>query len=192
MKNRRKGFTLIEVMIAAAISTILLFGVFAILQVSNKQLETIHAKMTIQENLREALFKMAQEIRQTTVSSQPLNFGVGNSLSGSEINFAVPVPAPDESTLVDQNYLPSWAADINYSLSGDTHQILRTSTDRGTGVATQAVLANNIEELTFSRPNINSRLITITASAMQELADGRLIPGEAIHLTTQAEARNNT
>ncbi len=190
MKNTQEGFTLVEVMIVTALSAVVLFGIFGILQVSNKQLETIHAKMSLGESLREVLFKMAQEIRQTTASGQPLDFGTGNSLSGTTINFAVPVPYPDESTLVDQNYLPSWAADINYSLDENTHQILRTSTDRDTNVATQAVLANNITELAFSRPNISSGLITITASAQQELADGRLIPEEPIQLTTQAEARN--
>jgi prepilin-type N-terminal cleavage/methylation domain-containing protein len=191
MKNMRKGFTLVEVMIVAAIATVILFGVFGILKVSNEQLETIHAKMSLQENLREALFKMAQEIRQTSATlPKPLDFGGGNSLSGTEINFSVPEPSPDESTLVDQNYLPAWASDIKYSLDENTHQILRTATDRGTYVATQAVLANEIKALAFSRPDIKSGLITITAFAQRELANGRRIPEEPIQLTVQTEARN--
>lgn len=185
-----KGFSLIEVAIAAATSTIIFFGVFGILQVSNEQLETIHAKMTLQESLREAIFKMAQEIRQTSVSSQPLNFGAGNSLQGNQINFSIPVPSPDETTLVDQNYLPLWAANINYSLDETTHQILRTATDRETLAQTQAVLANDITALTFSRSSILSRLITITVSAQRVLANGRRIPEEPIQLATQVEARN--
>src|SRR5512140_2527531 len=101
MKKMREGFTLIEIMIVVAISTVILFGVFGILKVSNEQLETIHGKMSLEESPREALFKMAQEIRQTAYH-KILNFGTGNSLNGNTINFRVPVPSPDETTLVDQ------------------------------------------------------------------------------------------
>ncbi|MFH1799693.1 MAG: prepilin-type N-terminal cleavage/methylation domain-containing protein [Candidatus Omnitrophota bacterium] len=191
MQKSQKGFTLIEVVIVTAISTIIIAGVFGILKASNEQLQTIHAKMSLQESLREALFKMAQEIRQTA-HHKILNFGAGNSLSGNTINFSVPVPAPDESTLVDQNYLPLWASDINYSLNENTHQIIRTSTDTTTLATKEAVLANEITALAFSRSSILSGLITITASAQRELANGKLIPEQPIQLTMQAEARNST
>lgn len=187
IENMQKGFTLVEVMISVAISTIIIIGVFTILQVSNKQLEVIHAKMSLQEGPREALFKMAQEIRQTS-HNEIIDFGNGNALSGNTINFRVPVPDPDESTLVDGGYQPLWAADINYSLDSDTHQIIRTSQEAG--VTKQAILANNVTALAFSRPSVNSGLVTIQISAQLILPDGRLIPDEPILLTTQAEARN--
>ena len=75
MRDAQKGFTLVEVMIVTAISTVILFGVFGILKVSNEQLGTIHAKMSLEENSREALFKMAQEIRQTSNNKITDNFG---------------------------------------------------------------------------------------------------------------------
>jgi len=189
MEKTLAGFTLVEVMITAAISTIIIFGIFGILKVSNDQLDTIHTKMSVEAGPREALFKMAQEIRQTAYH-KILNFGTGNSLNGNTINFRVPVPSPDESTLVDQNYLPLWAYDINYSLDENTHQIIRTATDSGTLVAKQAVLANEVTALTFSRPNTTSGIVTITVSAQRQLADGRLIPEQPIEMTMQAEARN--
>jgi prepilin-type N-terminal cleavage/methylation domain-containing protein len=189
MKNARNGFTLLEMMLVVAISTIIVFGAFTILQVSNKQLQIIHAKMTLEEGLREALFKMAQEIRQTAYH-KIVDFGNGNSLSGNTINFRVPVPSPDESTLVDQNYLPLWAFDINYSLDGNTHQILRTSTDPATNTAQQAVLANNVTSLTFSRPSTISGLVTITAETQQTLSDGTLVPEEPLEVIVRAETRN--
>jgi prepilin-type N-terminal cleavage/methylation domain-containing protein len=187
MKKTAEGFTLIEVMIVAAISTVILFGVFSILKVSNEQLETIHGKMSLEESSREALFKMAQEIRQTS-HSQITNFGTGQSLSGNTINFRVPVPDPDELTLKDGSYAPVYAADINYSLDAETHQIIRTSQEAG--VTKQAVLANNVTSLAFSRSSAISALVTITASVQQQLADGRLIPEQPISMTMQAEARN--
>ena len=187
MRIVKCGFTLVEIIIATAISTIILFGTFAILQASSNQLNTIHAKMTLQEGPREALFKMAQEIRQTA-HYEITDFGSGNILSGNEINFRVPVPDPDESTLVDSSYAPLWAADISYSLDTSTNQILRTSTEDG--VVKQAVLANNVTALIFSRPTAISGLVTIQISAQLILPDGRAIPDSPIVLTTQAEARN--
>ncbi|MFH0984985.1 MAG: prepilin-type N-terminal cleavage/methylation domain-containing protein [Candidatus Omnitrophota bacterium] len=189
MKHTRNGFTLIEMMIVVAISSIIVFGAFTLLKVSNEQLQIIHSKMTLEGNLREALFKMAQEIRQTAYH-KIVDFGTGNSLSGTTINFRVPVPAPDESTLVDQNYSPLWAFDINYSLDADTHQILRTSVDPATNTTQQAVLANNVTALTFSRPSTSSGLVTITASTQEELANGRLIPETPLLISVQAETRN--
>jgi prepilin-type N-terminal cleavage/methylation domain-containing protein len=189
VKKTERGFTLLEMMMVVAISVIIVCGTFAILQTSNDQLDIIHTKMSLEESTREALFKMAQEIRQTAYH-KIVNFGTGNSLSGTTINFRVPVPAPDESTLVDQNYSPLWSYDINYSLDTDTHQILRNATDGATNETKQAILANNITSLTFSRPSTSSGLVTITAQTQQEYSDGRLVPEEPLQVTTQAEARN--
>lgn len=183
MKHAQKGFTLVEVTIAAALSTILLGGVFGILLVSNKQLQVIDAKMSLEEGPREALFKMAQEIRQTS-SNQFIGFGT----SGSSIQFRVPVPAPDASTLVNNTYDPLWAAYITYSLDTNAHQILRTSVEAG--VTKQAILANNVTSLSFSRSGATSPLVTIQIGAQQTLSDGRTVPESPLQMSTQAEARN--
>ena len=187
MKYGQKGFTLLEILLTAAISTIIMAGAFTLLRVSNDQFRFIHSKMTLEEDLRRALFKMAQEIRQTSYT-KITNFGTGNTLSGTTINFRVPVPAPDASTLVDSNYSPLWAADINYALDSNTRQITRTSVENGE--TKESVLANNVTTLTFSRPSATSGLVTITAAAQQELSDGRLVPKEPLQITAQAEARN--
>ncbi|OGX11769.1 MAG: hypothetical protein A2351_06730 [Omnitrophica bacterium RIFOXYB12_FULL_50_7] len=192
MKSAQKGFTVVEVMLVVAISTLIIFGVFGILQVSNRQLEVIHARMTLQEGPREALFKMAQEIRQTAwhkiVSFEDAD---ENGLEhSSSINFVVPVPNPDPTYLVDGNYTPKWASNIEYKLDGITHQILRISTNLTTSEKKQAVLANEITSLEFSRQTSTPGLITITAHAQRQFQDGRKIPDEPIQMIAQAETRN--
>jgi len=189
----QKGFTLIEVMIAAAVSTIIIFGAFGILQVSNIQLDAIQVKMSLEENSREALFKMAQEIRQTSNNKIVDNFGTEDAShveSTNTITFIVPVPSPDAASLVDVNFDPKWANSIQYSLNEDTHQIVRTSTDLTTFVTQQAILANDVTSLIFSRKTSTPELITITANVQRELANGTKIPNEPMQVTTQAEARN--
>ncbi len=187
MTQRQKGFTVLEIVIVTAVSVIIIAVAFAILKASNEQFQIMSTKITLEEDLRDALFKMTQEIRQTSYN-KIVDFGSGNTLSGSTINFRVPVPAPDASTLVDSNYSPLWAADINYVLDSDAHQIIRTSVE--SGVTKQAILANNVTSLTFSRPSTISGLVTITASAQQTLSNGRVIPETPIQVTAQAEARN--
>lgn len=192
MKKKSRGFTLPEVTIAAAISTIILFGIFGILQVSNRQLEMIHARMSLQEGPREALFKMAQEIRQTAwhkIDTLATPDADGTERA-NEIRFVVPVPAPDAASLVDANFTPRWASNIRYMLDTTNRQILRISEDLTTFETKQTVLANEITSLTFSRQSATPGLITITAEAQRVLADGRRIPDEPIQLATQAEARN--
>lgn len=193
MKNTRKGFTIIEVTIAAAVSTIIILGVFAILQVSNKHLQVIHAKMSLQEGPREALFKMAQEVRQTAWHKIDNNFGAAGADGVQRTNtlvFIVPVPAPDAASLVDANFAPKWASRIQYSLDETTHQILRTSTDLTTLVTRQGILANEVTALEFSRKTSTPELITISASVQRVLSDGQRIPTTPLLMTAQAEARN--
>lgn len=193
VKNTQRGFTLVEVMIAAAISTVIIFGAFGILQVSNTQLDGMHVKMSLEENSREALFKMAQEIRQTSNNKIVDNFGAEDAShveSTNTITFIVPVPSPTAESLVDVNFDPKWANSIQYSLDEDTHQIVRTSTDLTTFATQQAILANDVTSLTFSRKTSTPELITITATVQRELANGTKIPDEPMQVTTQAEARN--
>ena len=196
MKITRKGFTIVELMLAVAISAIVIFGVFGILHASNRQLEVIHARMTLQEGPREALFKMAQEIRQTAWHKIDPSGWVACEPAGMEcssaINFVVPVPTPDAASLVDANFTPKWANNIEYKLEG--RQILRVSTDLTTGLTPpprkQAILANEVTSLLFSRKAASPGLITITVAAQRELPDGRKIPEEPMQMIAQAEARN--
>lgn len=192
MKKASQGFTITEVSIAAAVSTIIMFGAFALLQASNRHLEVLHARMTLQEGPREALFKMAQEIRQTAwhkidTLAAPDAGGIERA---STINFVVPVPAPDAASLVDANFTPRWSSNIRYQLDTTTRQILRISTDLITSEQKQAILANEITSLEFSRSTSTPGLITITAAAQREMPDGRRIPDQPIQMTVQAEARN--
>ena len=192
MKRRRRGFTLLEVLVTTAISTIVIAGAFMLLRVSNDQLQIIHAKMTLQENLREALFKMAQEVRQTAwhkIEGLGTPGADGIERSGT-INFKVPVPTPDSASLVDANLTPRWAHNIQYRLDGTRRQILRTSTDLLTNESKEAILASEVTSLEFSRNPLVPGLITITAGAQRTLSSGDLIPETPIQVNAEAEARN--
>ncbi len=207
MKKTRKGFTVTELMIATAISTIIVFGTFGILQTSNKQLEIIHAKMTLQERLREALFKMTQEIRQAPQKvaanrivltekgrldeyGDPLNVTATNGVeTSSRIIFNVPDAA---TLLVNDAYEPEWTTEIQYrrgdpDIAGESATQLFRIAKNPAGEVKQAILASDVTSLIFSRKASALTLITITLTAQKELSPGRTITVEMI---AQAEARN--
>ena len=104
--------------------------------------------------------------------------------------FIVPVPVPNAASLVDVNFDPLWADSIQYSLDEATNQILRTSTNLATNVTQQAVLADDVTALAFSRKTAAPELITITVSTQRTLSDGRNVPETPMQMTAQAEARN--
>lgn len=189
MKKAHAGFTLTEVMIATVISTFVIFGAFTLLQVSNKHLDVSHARMSLEEASREALFKMAQEIRQSS-ADRIQDFGGANKTSGSEINFHVPIPDPDAATLVGPDFTPAWAANIRYWLDSGTRQLMRTSTEFGSSEQLQAVIANDVTALSFSRSDATSALVTIQVSVQHALPDGTQVPSQPLVLSTTAEARN--
>lgn len=179
----KRGFTLVELMVSVAISVIIVAGLFTIFRAGSNQAQFSQAKMTLQESVREALFKMAQEIRHSDPDSIVIG-ETGNSLT-------LPVPDPD-FPVENLSYNINWdgAHTIQYSLAEG--QLIRTDQDTNQ----VAVLANDITSVNFTEYNdaagedteINA--INITLSAQRTLIDGRNVPEEPLQMTTQAQVRN--
>ena len=60
------GFTLVEVMVAAAISSLMVAAVFGILIVGNKSWQLGSGLVSIQDNARKAVYYLSRDIRETT------------------------------------------------------------------------------------------------------------------------------
>lgn len=177
MKKCERGFTILEVTLVTAISTIIIFGIFGIFQTGNDQAQQTQVKMTLEESTREALYKMAQEIRQTS-PNRPITIGA----NGISLQFEVPDPA----SLIDASYAINWAGahTIRYARGGPGNlQLQRTDTTTNR----TSVIANDITAIQFAR---NGSVITITLSAQRTLINGRLVPVTPLQMTAQAEMRN--
>ncbi len=181
MKTLRKediaGFTIVEMMIVIALSSIITFGAFAILRVGTEQSQLSQTKMTLQDGVREALYKMVQEIRQSAPSRVTVGAG-GNSLQ-----FQV----PDPTSLVNGSYTVNWAGahTIQYALSNVQLRRTDTTTNR------TSVIANDITGIQFSGNIAQPTLVTITVSAQRALTNGRQVPVAPLQMTAQAEVRNS-
>jgi prepilin-type N-terminal cleavage/methylation domain-containing protein len=118
-----KAFTLIEIMIAAALMLILLGAAVMVLYVGESSWQIDAGLLSLQQAGRQAMHGMVREIRQIDNTT---NITITNTTYGSSITFRI----------IDNTN------SINYSLNSDK-QIIRTH------AGSTRVLASDINELDF-------------------------------------------
>lgn len=173
------GFTLIEVMIVVAISTMIAYTIFVALLAGENHANTAQIRMTIQDSAREGLYRMIQEIRQS--APDRITLGADNN----SIQFQIPDP---DNSLKD-DYTVNWngAYTIQYALGGlNNRQIVRNNMTTGQ----TTIVANDVTDVAFTGVGTNPRVITVTMSVQRALTNGRLIPEQPLQMTAQAEVRN--
>ena len=174
MIQNDRGFTLVEMMMAMAISCVVAAALFMAMRTGNEQLETSDMKMTIQDSAREGLYKMIQEIRE----SSPTRITIG----ASDITFSVPDPnSPVDGT----TYAPNWPGHtIRYAISGT--QVIRTNSTTGD----TSVIANDVTALSFTGNAAQPTVVTVALSVQRTLKNQHLLPATALQITGQARIRN--
>jgi type II secretory pathway pseudopilin PulG len=125
-KQWRAGFTLIELFIVVGILSLVVGGIFAVMNVADKSWHSDMGLLDLQQQARLAMDGMVREIRQAD-PSQNIIIGSG----GSSLQFYI------------ANITDSTASPINYNLSSS--QIIR---EHPLGV--NKILANDISALNFS------------------------------------------
>ncbi|HOW59213.1 MAG TPA: hypothetical protein PLO78_05745 [Candidatus Omnitrophota bacterium] len=177
--KKHRGFTIIELVLVAFLSSFIILGSFAAFTVGNEQAQLSQTKMTLESSARDALYKMAQEIRQSAPSRITIAAG------GASILFAVPDPA----NLITATYGVNWAGChmIRYALGGvNNRQLIRTDVSANQS----SVIANDITALQFAMGVSQIRVISITLSTQRTLISGRPVPDTPLQLTAQVEVRN--
>lgn len=178
-KKSEKGFTLIEMLISIAISSMIFYTMFAVLRRGGDHMHTTEIKMHLQESARLGLQRMIEDVRQ----SSPSRITITNS--GSGLQFQI----PNTSNSVGNDYRINWAGShtIQYALGGlNGTQLIRTNTTTG---ATK-VLANDVTSVAFVGNQVNPTIVTMTLNAQRRLTTGALFPATPLQLVAQAEVRN--
>lgn len=168
MKNKL-GFTLIELMVSMALFSMMMLLVGMVMQRAEAQTNLNENRMIIQENLREGLYKMGQEIRE----SSPTQLSITNG--GTQLSFRIPANVSNSGVI-------AWSSPILYQVGGNGTQLIRT--DTGTGVST--VLANHVQTVTFTSAGA-AATITYDLTLRRTLTNGRII---SIVSRGQARLRN--
>jgi prepilin-type N-terminal cleavage/methylation domain-containing protein len=173
----QKGFTLLELLVTVAITTILSYSLYIALRAGDEQRQAMDTKMLIYDSAREGLYKMTQEIRQT--ASNRVTFGAGNT----SITFDIPNPA----TPVNASYGVDWttAQQVTYAIGGaNGDQIIRTVGGNST------VIAREVTALTFSGNATPPSVVTVTMSVQSSTAGGRTMTAAPVQMSAQARLRN--
>lgn len=121
MKIKQKAFSLVEILTAAAIFTLIIAGIFAIFNIAGISWRSSMGLLDIQQNARLAMDGMTRELRQ--LKREP---GRGITVSANGISF----------------YIPGTTDPIRYHLQDN--QIIREHP-----LNTTQILANNITALSF-------------------------------------------
>ena len=146
LKNNLRGFTLVEMVLALAISTIVLAAVYSVFTIANKNFTTQNAAAHVQQNLRSAIRLMARDIRHAGLDpSDSDNFGITYA-SQSKIRFTMDseISGPFNGTVDEADW-----EEITYDFQGS--QVMQTLYETvTTSTADTAALISNITNLNFT------------------------------------------
>ncbi len=197
-KNNHRGFTLVEMVMVLAISTIVLAAMYSVFTIANKNFTTQNAAANVQQNLRSAIGLMARDIRHAGLDpSGSDNFGIAYA-SQSKIRFTKDSGA--FNGMVDE---ANWE-EITYDFQGG--QIMQTLYETvTTSTADTAALISNIKEVKFKYYDSANNDLGEPGTDDDKLADIRTVEILVTHwepagrdkmvsrtLTRRVECRNLT
>ena len=165
-----KGFSLVELIVVMAISTMFMLLIGMTFQGSNEQLDVSQGKITVEEAVRGSLYRMALEIRESAVSRVTIANG------GATLNFQIPQSISNDGVI-------TWSNLITYQVDGTTRQLVRTL--QGTPGAT--VLANDIDGVNFNAVGTPVTSYSFTVTARRNTINGRNL---TVSGTNHAKPRN--
>lgn len=184
--NSPGGFTLVEMVMALAISSIVLAAVYSVFTIANKNFTTQNVAASVQQNLRSAIGLMARDIRLAGLDpTDSDNFGIAFA-SQTTIRFTLD---SIDSSIDDFNGIVDEAnfEEITYDFQNSQDQVVQTLYETVTSSSPNtAVLIRNIEDLKFAYYDAeNTNLIDASLSPprvpVNKLADIRTVEISVTH-----------
>jgi len=173
---RRKGLTLLEVMVTILIFSLIITPIFSVLTQGRISFYTGNTRLEVQQEIRKAIMWMNKELRQSS-SSKILNVLPDGNYYNT-ITFEIPQDSDGDGDVIDSFGSIEWSDDISYSLING--QVIRNATD-----GKPPILANNINFLGFRRQT--PEILEITLQAKKKALLG---PEITANITTQVSLRN--
>lgn len=166
----KRGFTLIEVLVSIAILSIVITGIFAVLNLGDMTWHSDMGLVDLQQQARQAMERMVKEIRQSRASDIAITEPGPNA--GSRIQFRIPL----DITTSPVNY-----SDFIIYYRNINNQLIREYQ------GTTKVLANYINSLNFS---LSGNIVEIQLSAQKTVRNRTLSFPLSGALTEQVKLRN--
>ena len=143
----KNGFTLVEMLMALAVSSIVMAAIYSVFTITNKNFTTQNVAANVQQNLRSAMGLMTRDIR--LVGLDPIgtdSFGIGYA-SQAKIRFtqdSIDSGTGEFNGEVDEANFE----EVTYDRQDD--QIRQTLYETKAATPDTAVLLSNIKELKFA------------------------------------------
>lgn len=162
----RRGMTMAEILISAAIFSVVLAACYVLLMAGSDSWETNEVKIELQQDLRKAVDWITQDLRQAgsvSITNVPANgtwytlitFRKASSVSGGSV---------------------VWDTDTtNYLLGGSDS----TQLQRQTGSQTPKVIGQNFQSLRFRRQSSSANIIDVALQARKKTPRGQNLTGKA-------------
>ena len=144
-KRADSGFTLIEILVALALTGIVLGAIYAAYQSQHKTYITQESVAEMQQNLRAAMYLMVREIRMAGYDPRgTADAGIDSTSNATCIYFTEDANDPPDGDTNDAN------ENIKYSLSGnDLRRTTGNSLSCNTTAGDSGTIAENISALNF-------------------------------------------
>ena len=169
-RNNQMGFTLTETLVVSSISLAVGMVFLTIMDTGQKQMQAAEGLITLQDQAREGIYKLNQELRQ----SNPASLSV--LLGGNAVQFRL----PDSSAPITPGGTINWDSDvIQYAVVNN--QLVRSNLTANTST----VAANYVSSVNFTK--VSSDRIRTTLQIQNTLLDGRTVQTS---LSGQADIRN--
>ncbi len=160
LKNNKRGFTLIEVVIGLAISLILMVVTVKIFQVQRKSYSMQEQVAEMQQNIRAAMDMMVREIRMTGYDPTGADFaGIGTNTSGM-LRFLADIDGNGATTDTNE--------DITYRYYDANDASYPREIKRKTDSGSFQPFVENIDDCNFLYYD-NNGVATSTASSIRQI-----------------------
>jgi len=196
-KTKKSGFTLPEVLIVAAIMSLLMGAMFTFLMTTRISSDTLEAGIQSKEYGQQVLEKIVKELRLTRAGKVRITNSLGwtaEASPGQVINFQIPVGIYADTlnlTAVNELRWGDTTAEnryLAYSVNANSQLVRSSYNASDLSNAVSQIIAPRISALNFSRTSPTSNLIRIqvTASVPQALLSGPITQT----LDTEVKLRN--
>jgi prepilin-type N-terminal cleavage/methylation domain-containing protein len=157
-----KGFTLLEILVAVSIFTLLSLAIFAVMDLGRDSWFTGSAVTETHQEITKSFMIMEKEIRETRAAEIDLTSGT----SAPSITLKVPQDIDADGDVLDALGRIEWSGNITYALNA-SNQITRTAS------GATSVIANNIVSLQFTRPVASPDIVQVDVAARKTSFTGR-------------------
>lgn len=195
--SKKSSFTLIELIIATGISTLIMGASMSLFFSSKLSLFSNNISIKAEENVQKAMRKISKDIRLSKSTSTIISDSIGTTTSansGSVISFQIPVGSYDEYLDIDSLGDIKWGSEktashyVAYYVNEKSRLVRVTYNPDMSTISNEEIIAIDIYSLRFEQASVASNLIEVKiGSLLQESQDER----ELLTSLSTVKLRNN-